>query len=176
MLSSSFCLILGSSVGLWVDIRSAGDLVSETSQLRVLHSAEEDNLSPFDSKIACLCQSNGINNKYVYRQSQVRKKIGSEIMWAECSLIMGTGFWVQVFVWSSITQSACEWAFSLLAKLILPSLESCIPQRKTTCLCSIRKSLAHARTSKLTTTNTFTAMTNDEVWKNEIYKLTTRRQ
>ena len=28
----------------------------------ILHSAEEDNLSPFDSKIACLCQSIEINN------------------------------------------------------------------------------------------------------------------
>ena len=32
-----------------------------------LHSAEEDNLSPFDLNIACLCQSIEINNnKYVY--------------------------------------------------------------------------------------------------------------
>ena len=43
-------------------IQSAGELVSETSQLRILHSAEEDNLSPFDSKIACLCQRVKINN------------------------------------------------------------------------------------------------------------------
>ena len=33
----------------------------------ILHSAEEDNLSPFNPKIACLCQSIEINNnKYVY--------------------------------------------------------------------------------------------------------------
>ena len=33
----------------------------------------EDKLSPFDSNIACLCQSIEINNnKYVYRQCQVR--------------------------------------------------------------------------------------------------------
>ena len=38
-----------------------GELVSETSQLRILHSTEEDSLSPFDSKIACLCQSIEIN-------------------------------------------------------------------------------------------------------------------
>ena len=55
---------------LWVAIQSAGVLVSETSQLRILHSAEEDKLSPFDSKIAFLCQSIEINNnKYVYRRS-----------------------------------------------------------------------------------------------------------
>ena len=37
------------------------------------------------------------NNKRVYRQSQVRKPNGSEVKWAECSLIIGTGCWVQVF-------------------------------------------------------------------------------
>ena len=42
-----FSLILDS----WVGIQSTGEMVSETSQLRILHSAEEDNLSPFDSKI-----------------------------------------------------------------------------------------------------------------------------
>ena len=36
------------------------------SWVRILPSAEEDNLSPFDSNIACLCQSIEINNnKYV---------------------------------------------------------------------------------------------------------------
>ena len=33
----------------------AGDWVSETLWVRIQHSAEEDNLSPFDSKISCLC-------------------------------------------------------------------------------------------------------------------------
>ena len=57
-----------------------------------------DNLSPFDSIIACLCQSIEINNnKHVYRQSQVWKPIGSEVEWAECLLIIGTGCRVQVF-------------------------------------------------------------------------------
>ena len=61
-----FSLILDSSVGLSAGIQSAGDWVSETLWVRILHSAEEDNLSPFDSKIACLCQSIEINNnKYV---------------------------------------------------------------------------------------------------------------
>ena len=37
----------------------------------ILHSAEEDNLSPFDSNIACLCQSIEINNnKYVTDTNQ----------------------------------------------------------------------------------------------------------
>ena len=66
--------------------------------VRILPSAEEDNLSPFDSNIACLCQSIEINNnKHVYRQSQVRKPTGSEVEWAECLLIIGTGCRVQVF-------------------------------------------------------------------------------
>ena len=63
-----------------------------------LTSAEEDNLSPLDSNIACLCQGIEINsNKHVYRQSQVRKPTGSEVEWAECLLIIGTGCRVQVF-------------------------------------------------------------------------------
>ena len=88
--------------------------------VRILHSAEEDNLSPFDSNIACLCQSIEINNnKYVYRQSQVRKPTGSEVEWAECLLIIGTGCWVKVLAWSSIAQSVCQQAFSLLANRCL---------------------------------------------------------
>ena len=54
-------------------------------------------MSPFDLNIACLCQSIEINNnKYVYRQSQVRKSTDSGVKWAECSLIIGTGCQVQV--------------------------------------------------------------------------------
>ena len=45
----------------------------------------------------------------------VRMPNGSGVEWAECSLIIGTGYRVQVFAWSSIAQSVCEWAFSLLA-------------------------------------------------------------
>ena len=49
-------------------------------------------------KIACLCHSIKINNnKHVYRQSRVQKTTGSAVEWAECSLIIGTGYWVQVF-------------------------------------------------------------------------------
>ena len=43
--------------------QSAGDLLSQTLQLRILHSAKEDNLSPFDSKTACLRQRIKINNE-----------------------------------------------------------------------------------------------------------------
>ena len=58
-------LILDSS-GLSAGIQSVGDWVSETLWVRILHLAEEDNLYPFDSKIACLCQSIKTNNKYIY--------------------------------------------------------------------------------------------------------------
>ena len=93
-----FSLILDSSVGLLAGFRSAGDWVSETFWVRILHSSEEDNLSPFDLKIACLCQSIEINNnKYVYRQSQVRMPNGSGVSWAECLLTIGTGCRVHVF-------------------------------------------------------------------------------
>ena len=61
--------------------------------------------------------------------------------------------------WSSIAQSVCQQAFSLLViGFQRPSgFESCIQQRKTTCLLSIRKSFACARASKLTTTNMYIA-------------------
>ena len=135
--------------------------MSETLWVRILLSTEEDNLSPFDSKIACLCQSIEINNnKHVYRQSQVRMPNGCGVKWAECSLIIGTGCRVQVLAWFSITQSVCQQAFSLLANRSLRAsgFESCFQQRKTTCLLSIRKSLACARASKLTTTKMYVCM------------------
>ena len=66
------------------------------SRVQILHSAEEHNLSPFDLNIACLCIEIN-NNKYVYRQSQVRKSTDSGVKWAECSLIIRTGCRVQVF-------------------------------------------------------------------------------
>ena len=154
LLSSSFCLILDSSVGLSAGIQSAGDSVPK-NLVQILHSAEEDNLSRFDLKIACLFQSIEINNKkYVYRQGQVRKPNDSGVEWTECSLIIGTGCWVQVFAWSLIDQSVCQRAFSLLAIWFQrPWFKSCIQQRKTTCLLSVWKSLASAGTSKLTTIN-----------------------
>ena len=62
----SFSLILDSSVGLSAGIQSAGDSVPETLWVRILHSAEEDNLSPLDSEIACLCQSIEIYNHKQY--------------------------------------------------------------------------------------------------------------
>ena len=68
------------------------------SRVQILLSAEEHNLSPFDLNIACLCQSIEINNnKYVYRQSQMRKSTDSGVNWAECSLIIGKGCRVQFF-------------------------------------------------------------------------------
>ena len=125
-------------------IQSAGHLVSQTSQVRILHSAEEGSLSPFVSKITSLCQSIKINNnKYVYHQSQVRKPIGSEVRWAEFSPIIGTGYRIRMLASSSIAQLVFEWAFRPLAIwcLSLRNLESCLQQRKTTFLLSMTKSL-----------------------------------
>ena len=146
-----FSLILDSSVGLSAGIQYAGDWVSETLRVRILHSAEEDNLSPFDSKIACLCQSIEFNNnKYVYRQSQVRMPNGSGVRWAECLLIIGTGCRVQVFsliLDSSVglstgIQSAGDWVSETLWVRILHSAEedNLTPfDSKIACLCqSIR--------------------------------------
>ena len=65
---------------IWTKERAFSLLETRFQRLwvRILHSAEEDNLSPFDSKIACLCQSIKINeNKHVYHQSRVRKPTGS---------------------------------------------------------------------------------------------------
>ena len=59
-----FSLILDSSVGLSAGIQCAGDLVPETL-VRILHSTEEDNLSPFYPNIAYLCRSFEINNKHM---------------------------------------------------------------------------------------------------------------
>ena len=56
-----FSSILDSSVGLSASIQSAGDSIPKTL-VQLLNSAEEDNSSPFDLKIACLCQSIEINN------------------------------------------------------------------------------------------------------------------
>ena len=64
LLSSSFCLIRDSSVGLPAGIQSAGESVPKTL-VQILHSAEEDHLSPFDLKIACLSQRTKITtNKH----------------------------------------------------------------------------------------------------------------
>ena len=128
----AFSLILDSSVGLSASIQSVKDWVSETLWVRILHSAEEDKLSPFDSKMACLCQSIEIkNNKYVYRQSQARMPNGSGVRWAGCMLIIGTGCWVQVFsliLDSSVSlsagiQSGEDWVSETLWVRILHSTE-----------------------------------------------------
>ena len=88
----------------------------------------------------------------------------------ECQMAVGSGglnacwSWgraveFKFLAWSSIAQSVCQQAFGLLANRCLrPSgFESCLQQRKTTCLLSIRISLACARASKLTTTNMYIA-------------------
>ena len=67
-------------------------------------------------------------------------------LWTECSLTIGTGWWVKFLAWFSIAQSVCQRA------LRLAWFESCIQQMKTTCLLSIQISFACAKASTLTTT------------------------
>ena len=52
-----------------------------------------------------------INNKHVYRQSQVREPTGSGDEWAECSLIIWVGYLVQVVSGHSACPSACVSVF-----------------------------------------------------------------
>ena len=77
-----------------------------------------NNWSPFDSISLLCCQFITINtNKLVYRQSQGWSHISSGVEWAECSLIIGTGYWVHRFsclAWSSIARSVCQRTFILL--------------------------------------------------------------
>ena len=122
--------------------------------VRIPHSAELDNWSPFDSNTACLGQSIEIDNKHVQHQSQVRKPTGSRVEWAECLLTIWTGCRVQVLAWCSIAHSVCQRAFSLPAIWGLrPWVETCIQQKKATCLLSIRIPLACARALELTRTD-----------------------
>ena len=75
-----------------------------------------------------------------------------------CTMIIGTGCRVQVLAWSSIAQSVCQRAFSLLEiRFQRPWFKSSIQERKTTCLLSVWKSIACTRASKLTTTNMYIA-------------------
>ena len=82
----------------------------------------------------------------------------------ECQMAVGSGglnacwSWgraveFKFLAWSSVAQLVCQQAFSLLKIGFQrpPGFESCSQQRKTTYLLSIRKSLACARASKLTT-------------------------
>ena len=82
----------------------------------------------------------------------MRKPNGSGVEWVECSLIIGTGCWVQVFsliLDSSVGLSPDECLLEI--RFQRPWFKSRIQQRKTACFLSTWKSLACARASKLTT-------------------------
>ena len=101
----------------------------------------------------------------MYIAIQVRKPNGSGIEWAECSLIIGTGCWVQVFnliLDSSVGLPAGIQSAGHSVPFQRPWFESCIQERKTTCLLSIRKSLACAKASKLRTTKMYTTTSRCE--------------
>ena len=126
-----------------------------------LHVYHSWRCCPHDIHIGCCNMANlGI---YSTTAMYGPKKSGA----TECLLIIGTGCRVQVFIaWSSIAQSVCQQAFSLLANRCLrPSgFESCLQQRKTTCLLSIRITLACARASKLTTTDKHYSDVTSALW------------
>ena len=106
----------------------------------ILHSTEGDKLSPFDSKIACLCQSIEIN---------ISPEPGAKANWQ-----WGRVGWMlahhrdglsssSLLAWSSIAQSVCQRAFSLLAiRCQRPWVDNLSPFDSLPC----------ARASKLTTT------------------------
>ena len=80
--------------GLWVSIQSAGDLVSQTSKVQILHSAGEDNLFPFDSKsLHCAKALSKSNNKHVWISNRILLKIVPwdpvENTWIWCRLWLG---------------------------------------------------------------------------------------
>ena len=82
LLSVRFCLILDRWVGLSVDIQSDDNLVSQTSKFRILHSAEEDNLSPFDSNLLpCAIALSKSNNKYLLRTMCAGQKLTIYTSW-----------------------------------------------------------------------------------------------
>ena len=85
-------------------------LVSQNCKVPILHSTEEDNLVLFVSKWHFSVSEhyqNQTTNMYIASQGWTNS--GSEVKWAECSLIIGTGCWAQVFAWSSIAQSVQVW-------------------------------------------------------------------
>ena len=76
--------------------------VPATLWVRILLSAEKDNLSPFDSKIACLCQITEIkNNMYIARaRCECQTAMGSSGLnarWSWGRAVCTTMTWVQYF-------------------------------------------------------------------------------
>ena len=149
-----FSLILDSSVGLSAGIQSAEDWVTENPGFEsCILQRKTTCLLSIRKSFACARASKlTTTNMYIARAR------------CECQMAVGQVGWMladhrdglsssSFLAWSSIAQSVCQQAFSLLKIGFQrpPGFESCILQRKTTCLLSIRKSLACARASKLTT-------------------------
>ena len=139
--------------------------------VRILHSAEEDNLSPFDSNIVCLCQNIEINNNthvcmYVWCMyacmhnfSSIKRTCWTAGSWRSClslevvSSIPAGSTILYRFPCGFICVSLCQsikikptnmYVCMLEIRFQRPWFKSCIQQRKTTCLLSW-KSLACAR-------------------------------
>ena len=100
--------------------------------VRILHSAEEDNLSPFDSNIACLCQSIIYIYIYIYL-GHLRDGLWGEVFY----LILGSSVSLRAGI-QSIDNSVSD--------AMAPIVESWSLQRKTTCLLLHYKLLLCAKT------------------------------
>ena len=97
-------------------IQSVGDWVSQTSKFRILHSVEEDNLSPLDLKslpCAKALNQNQTRNTYIARAR------GKPILEVKSSGLNAhhhrVGLLTSSFCLILDSSSVREWAFSLLA-------------------------------------------------------------
>ena len=100
--SSIFSLILNSSVGLSAGIQSVRDWISETLWVRILHSAEEDNLSPFDSKHNIRLSAKGeLYSRFVIitkMSTSLFIEVHTEFRLTELHICPGTHWWL-IHVW-----------------------------------------------------------------------------
>ena len=106
--SSSFVsMIFDSSAGLWMDIQSAGDVVFQTSNVRILHSGKEHNLPLFDSKsLPCTRALSKSNNKYACRHATGEpfrqwRQVGWLLTHHRDGLLCTSGFFI---AWSPIAK------------------------------------------------------------------------
>ena len=144
-----FSFIIDSSVGLSAVIQSAGNLVPETLGSNLAFGRRRQ-ISRFNSKIACLCQSIEINNEmsaclsvclYVCVCLSVCLYVCICVCLSVCpSVCLSVCLYVCMYVCMYVCVYVCMYVF-----------KSCFQQRNTTCLLSIWISLACARASKLTT-------------------------
>ena len=95
-------LIIDNSVGLWAGIQSADEWVPERPNFEYWsHQRKAICLLSCRNHFPVPEQQNE-NNKYVYRQSQVRTNSGIGVKWAGCLIIIDTDYF---FIFLSILDS-----------------------------------------------------------------------